>query len=160
MADSALSSYLKSIFFKKISKITVFRIVLATTFLLFFALASIYSVEQVTVILGVFGRRLIALIALLSFLALVVSFFVEGFLSNYEFYKKWEYGKVKIPTKIDNSDPQFDLKNAVIGLNARIETIEKNLTPFRLAIYAIFIGIAVAVALAIGTIILQKLITK
>lgn len=72
--------------------------------------------------------------------------FVDIGLSHYRSYKKYEYGKTKLPEEIEREDSEYEIKTHLLELENRVRDLERT-SPLKLALYAIFIGVSLAVAL-------------
>lgn len=104
--------------------------------------------------------KFIATLFFIIFFINITSWIVVGIIKHYVFFKKTIYSKTKLPEKIEEieSITTKDFGVYLIELDKRLKNLENNLSPLRISIYAIFVGVSIAVALLIISPLLPKIL--
>ena len=134
MKDSPFRSYLKHILFRKRDLDFSFVTISFSSYIIFYICYKSLKSEIYIII---------AAILIVMFICYIP---IRMFIMFYQHWKMFNYGKTKLPDKIERADPQYEIKSHLFELESRVKELEK-VSPLNLALYAIFIGIAIAIAL-------------
>lgn len=137
MKETPLKAFISSILFRKMSPMSIF------TALYFF---------MIIILLILSTKNIISLKVYLvwSALLIITDTIIVGmgiFKDSYQNFKKYDYKKIVLPKNEENyNEDRFSSTDYLKNLEDRIKRLEEY-TPLKLGIYALFIGIALSIAL-------------
>ncbi|MFH1578474.1 MAG: hypothetical protein ABIC18_05335 [Candidatus Omnitrophota bacterium] len=140
MSGSSLKAYIKTILFRKRSAIDLlFPLYVITLIILpIFAITNIITFKAFSIAIGAI------------FAAVVIAYVIYSSIIDYNFYKKYEYNKDKIPESFQKIRPNVDFETYQFlrQIDERIKAIEQY-APIRFGIYAFFLSIIITIAVSV-----------